>query len=293
MPHFVRVAWVSDQAKEVWSIRLNKICTALQDVQWRSVVEGLRPCAAMPVTADQLVEIGRKCADFGLSVLPLQVRCTSAYYSGTNETPLFDVVIGKLQNAKRFRLALESLCDPGAVGRLLGSPLCCRQAAYGLIAERRLDPTWRTVQATTCNRQKLIILDNKGLINIIWSPLGLQNIPWIPCNLKCTASLKLARRYMQIGSKSGSKQEMQWLREILSWPVEWTALHGIAEIKTPILKISASTDPTPGKLAVQLTSDSYPAEGAVGLNFPFRSSGYPSFTNSKSQRLALTVLSTL
>ena len=63
---------------------------------------------------------------------------------------------------------------------------------------------------------------------------------------------------------------MDWLLEILSWPIEWSALHGIAEIKTPVLKASTRTDAAPCKYTVRRQGDNYPLEGIRGLNFPYR-----------------------
>jgi SAM-dependent methyltransferase len=63
---------------------------------------------------------------------------------------------------------------------------------------------------------------------------------------------------------------MDWMLEILSWPVEWTALHGIAEIKTPLMRVSTQTDATPDKYVVQRLSQAYPQEGALGAAFPFK-----------------------
>jgi len=57
---------------------------------------------------------------------------------------------------------------------------------------------------------------------------------------------------------------------MLSWPMEWNALHGIAEIKTPILTICARTDWTPTLAVVPKEGTSYPDEGATGLRFPYR-----------------------
>jgi 2-polyprenyl-3-methyl-5-hydroxy-6-metoxy-1,4-benzoquinol methylase len=59
------------------------------------------------------------------------------------------------------------------------------------------------------------------------------------------------------------------MEEILSWPVEWSALHGIAEIKTPILKVSTRSDIAHGKRVVRWHGSAYPAEGARGLSFPY------------------------
>ena len=73
---------------------------------------------------------------------------------------------------------------------------------------------------------------------------------------------------------------MDWLLDILSWPTEWSALHGIAEIKTPVLKGSVRTDATPNKYVVRRKGDTFPLEGAQGLNFPYRIPRKPLLTQS-------------
>jgi hypothetical protein len=55
----------------------------------------------------------------------------------------------------------------------------------------------------------------------------------------------------------------------MQWPVEWSALHGIAEIKTPIVKLSTRTDATPEKLILRYHGERYPQEGAHGVRFPY------------------------
>jgi hypothetical protein len=62
---------------------------------------------------------------------------------------------------------------------------------------------------------------------------------------------------------------MDWMLEILDWPVQWSALHGIAEIKTPVLKVSARTDATPVDYVVRRPGRARPREGARGLGFPY------------------------
>jgi SAM-dependent methyltransferase len=73
---------------------------------------------------------------------------------------------------------------------------------------------------------------------------------------------------------------MDWLLEILSWPVEWSALHGIAEIKTPVLKVCTRTDATPSKYVIRRQGEAYPAEGAQGLTFAYRMARRPLLTQS-------------
>jgi SAM-dependent methyltransferase len=75
---------------------------------------------------------------------------------------------------------------------------------------------------------------------------------------------------------------MDWALEMLSWPMEWSSLHGIAEIKTPVFKISTSTDPLASKAVVRREGDRYPEEGATGLAFPFRQPDSRAVTDSRS-----------
>jgi hypothetical protein len=83
-------------------------------------------------------------------------------------------------------------------------------------------------------------------------------------------TIELAKKFIDIGRGTEYADEMDWLPEILSWPVECSALHRIAEIKTPVLKASPRTDATPCKYTVRRQGDSYPLEGIRGLNFPYR-----------------------
>jgi len=72
----------------------------------------------------------------------------------------------------------------------------------------------------------------------------------LPCKLNCPISMEFASAFIAVGMRHGYAAEMHWLSEILSWPVQWSQLHGIAEIKTPILKLSTCTDATARKYSV-------------------------------------------
>ena len=45
---------------------------------------------------------------------------------------------------------------------------------------------------------------------------------------------------------------MKSLYEILDWQLEWSALHGIAEIKNSLFKISTRTDATPSRYSIKV-----------------------------------------
>ena len=105
--------------------------------------------------------------------------------------------------------------------------------------------------------------------------MSIRAVPHLPCTFNCQQSAVIGLEFIRIGRASGYVQEMDWLTEVLNWPVEWSALHAIAEIRTPVLKVSTRTDATAHKYVVQIEGANYPAEGAKGLIFPYRSGGVP------------------
>jgi hypothetical protein len=92
---------------------------------------------------------------------------------------------------------------------------------------------------------------------------------------------------MALGKDLGHAEAMDWLLEVLRWPIEWSALHGIAEIKTPVLKVISTTDATASKFVVRRRGTTFPAEGAKGLGFAFHLPRGPLFTESKAYRQGL------
>jgi SAM-dependent methyltransferase len=85
---------------------------------------------------------------------------------------------------------------------------------------------------------------------------------------------------MALGRDLGFAVEMEWLEEILNWPASWSALHGIAQVKTPVLKVSTRTDATAHEFVVRRAGRRMPAEAAAGLVFPFRSPEGPGLTQT-------------
>ena len=77
------------------------------------------------------------------------------------------------------------------------------------------------------------------------------------------------------------------MEEILNWPASWSALHGIAQVKTPVLKVSTRTDATGHEFVVRRPGSRMPDEAAAGLVFPFRSPERPGVTHSMAFRRGL------
>ena len=278
LPDFTRLSWVSDPAREVWEPRLQQITKAWLEIEWLSVAEGVRRCGVTVVSPEELIDRAGEWVKHGLNVLPVEIQGTSSssYASTAVETELgkpfaFRIVIGVPQNTADFKQAWDAT-DDEEIGSLLGYPACCHQFFKQVWVEQgMLDTTWPMAAATTAPSDSVTALAVSGPpeANILWRWMGVRAVSHLPCRFDCELTVALGKQLIEVGQEHGYEREMDWLLEILSWPVEWSALHGIAEIKTPVLKVSTRTDATAQKYIVRRTGDSYPSQGARGLNFPY------------------------
>ena len=269
LPEFTRLSWVSDAAREAWEPRLQRITRAWLELEWRSVVAGLRGCGVTMVSAVDLVDKAGDWTRHGLSGVPLE---TCGESPGLGEPLVYRVVVGAADSGRAFREAWDA-GDDREMGRLLGYPACCVEFSRRVSEDEGLtDTTWPMALGTVTpeNGTRCIEVAGPPEANSLWRWMGVRPVPHLPCRFDCQASVELGRTFVAAGRQVGFGEEMDWLLEILSWPVEWSALHGIAEIKTPVLKVSARTDATARKYIVRRPGTAYPVEGAEGLTFPYR-----------------------
>jgi len=278
LPDFTRIIWINDGAQKIWQPILEQITKAWLEIEWLSVVEGIRSCSLTAVTPEELIQKGGQWAEHGLNNLPLAIQGISNYtYSATSTAVepgkpfAFRIVVGKPHHVIEFKRAWDA-GDDKSIAKLLGYPDCCMDfyreswVKHGLI-----DTTWpmATEDMTLSGEQTSVEVNGPPEANILWRWMGARAVPHLPCSFSCDVTVEFGRKMIQVGRKAGYAMEMDRLMEILSWPVEWSALHGIAVIKTPVLKVSTRTDATSCEYVVRREGTAYPSEGASGLNFPY------------------------
>lgn len=280
LPEFTRFAWVSDQAHAVWAPRIARIQTAWAEIEWRSVSVGVRPCAHRIVDPSSMEAFTLRMAETGLQVRRFgEVGMSAAPYSSA-AAPVIPgqpfavrVAIGSPDSNAAFCAAWDAN-DQAKIGEALGYPSCCQRFFQRVwVDERCMDTTWamsasaQSAQPDEAFRRRV---SGTKEANILLRWLGVRAVPHLPCSFDCEETAAFGRKLIAVGNDAGFATEMEWLLEMLSWPVEWSALHGIAEVRTPILKISTATDATAERHEVRREGTSYPEEGAKGLHFPYR-----------------------
>ncbi len=262
----LRVGWVTDRAQSVWAPRLTRIAAAWHEIQWLSVAAGVRPAATFTLASPVYVASARTWMNHRLSSVVLDVAAPAG---GRRRPTVAVAAVPRLQSMADAWLA----GDEASIGGLLGYPACCCDA-FGLRRPSGAEDDVWSVAASSVERAdgatSEVRMAPPPVANLLWARLNVRAIPHIPCRFTCLATSALGEALLDVGRAAGYAAEVGWLREILSWPVEWSALHGIAEIKTPVLKLSTSARAAQGKQVVRFTGTSYPAEGASGVRFPFQ-----------------------
>lgn len=239
LPDFKRTAWASETARAAWEPRIRAASAALLDVEIASVREGIRQAALQftPTVADL-----RRLDASGLryrSVTP--GRCAIARDAET---------VDAFVEAYRGR-------DDSTVGALLGFPACCR--AF-------FDKLWNVdgLRDTTLRMAGDPSAALRGC-NILGRWFGVRHVPHLPCSWQCEATADFARRLRSLWPSD----VVSTIDTVLSWPVRYSALHAIAIITFPIMKMVTETDYTAREAIIEVQGTAYPAEASRGLVFPF------------------------
>ena len=117
-----------------------------------------------------------------------------------------------------------------------------------------------------------MVASGPPLLNPVWYSVGTRAIAHWPCSLDCRKSEQLGMQFLDLGRSLGFTEEVECLMELLDWPVEWSALHGIAEIRTPVVKIAGRNDPTTERYVVRWMERAFPPTERAGLAFPYSQS---------------------
>lgn len=277
LPAFVRLSWVGDNARRAWEPRFWRIADILSTLQWTSVRAGLRrACKLVMTSAEARDRFAEEPARDGLVCETVQPLAASPYHGGAasprpGHSPHLLVAVGRPRDAALLKEAILA-SDLEAEQALLGGEKCCRAAFVATWRDARFaDFTWPTAVRTVdhSSADRLIEIASPSLASPLWKWAGIRLLFTAPCRLDCAAARQSADELARLGDDLGYGQEMAWARDILSWPVEWSALHGIAEIQTPVCKLVVNTDATPKRYTVRVRGDRFPPEGASGLSFPY------------------------
>lgn len=292
MPPFVRVAWVSNEAKEHWEPVLERASRFYDIMEKLSVYEGVRNLMTASLYPEQVPDTINEIAPLGLLFAPIirvgEYDGFAHYHPPVEEGKPWHYYgpLGRPEHVTEF-IKADQIGDHVRMGELLGFPSCCTAFFQEEWVQGYNDPIWQIAMNTP---EKDVLLRDEKFIRLKAYPEVLSLLRYngprftfhIPCSTTCESSKKIADDWVAVARQHGYDEEVEALYEVLSWPMEWSVLHGIAEIKTPVFKVVTNSVPSKEKYTVQIEGTRYPEHAARGLNFPFREPKGVKVTESKA-----------
>ena len=254
---FVRHAFVGEAQKTLWKPRITAVRAALARLNVMVVARGMAAASIADVRGDEVLSIHNLAAEYSLHAILIPHEL-----DGERRR----LIIGQEKMARDCAVALQA-DDFRSVAELTGVPACCRDQCTD---PHRGSPRDSLLNAFQINRGEPVMdLCCNPFLNPLLRPIGLALTEQLPCSFDCEASKHVAIRKLELARSYGLGTEMDWLEAMLGWPAEWSALHGIAEVKTGILKIAHRIAYTPFKRVVRYLGRAPASDSARALLFPY------------------------
>ncbi len=265
IPPFTNLAWVSDDAAQRWEPRFRRLNVAMIYSTLRGIHEGRWEVRRIRVPGALALRLVSEARDFDVEVTELPVGRPK------ERGPAFtDFILRK------------NGTDPEADG----IPASCRARHAATVAADLRETIWEAALATPGAKHKpdrnLIRVPEGTVFGPLWQKVLVNPVSYSLEQLHCPDSQQIVREQIVWMAEMGYQRESIFLNEISNWPVEWSAGHGICELRTPVLKIACETDATDQTYRIEIKGSTYPELGVSGLNFPYRQRKFLRITDSKS-----------
>ncbi|MBL7732994.1 MAG: hypothetical protein JNM88_17620 [Chitinophagaceae bacterium] len=265
---FRRITWVNESLKTEWEPRLEKMQHHAEEVFSTAAAEGLLPVYVNNVRSCETYGYKKKMYSMGLhaeqlSAMPVFIQKALAVNPQTGSN---FIISGRRREVISF---IENIHNISTLEEITALP-------PGTLTR------WKRLVNTGLDDIHWLYLNEKGrapqpeknfqnnMLNPCWRTFGIAAIPHCPVSMHCGKSLALAAQLRSLAEDILSPFDYTTLYEVLSWPAEWSALHGIAELKTPLFKMAGNTTATASKYTIQYLSERYPVHGVRGRMFPYK-----------------------
>ncbi|MBB6330857.1 hypothetical protein HNP24_001807 [Chryseobacterium sediminis] len=288
LPAFNRISWVSEALRSEWEPVLAVLPEMIDGIFTSDQIVDLVPIQIKSISVNDLFSFKKQIISKGLFAEQINDLPTAIllYFGLKNEEHKNYVVFGKRYHVLSFLKGIQEQ-NYDTILEYLHPPTLLYWTEFSKLD--LIDNTWALLAKTDGIIDSLTRYP-KNVINPLWSSLGMAPIPYFPAFADCQHSLEIASAIQALANETDHKLACSWT-EILSWPIEWSAMHGIAEIKTPIFKRVYNTDSTAKKYVLRLESEVYPEKGLNGLLFPYRKPKKLYYTDSKHAQVGTQHLS--
>jgi uncharacterized protein len=278
---FRRITWVSAEMRATWEPVITGLGELLREylpVVWRRLYP-LQLCRLYPHklsrykhrlnTAATVLEIPDELLNRCLPGFDFDDRKITVLAGAEEEAQRFMALPALSLSSEDTAVSGETLA---ALHRALGAPGCCSRFTARLLKDGRRESIRPMAEPENAGGGSLRQVAGHFTTNIFLAPMGLRLLRHLPCSPRCKGSIALGKATLA-GLRdvcAHNKQPLlDRLQEILSWSYNWSSLHGIAELKSPIFKMIVNSQPLAHKVQVHWQGSREPATGRKGLEFPY------------------------
>ena len=122
-----------------------------------------------------------------------------------------------------------------------GYPLCCSEFFH----KHWHKDGWRDLILPTVNFKPRQVAGPDFVQHPALRTWELERFFICPVPLIATRLVDSGTSILQCAADAEFSQEVDWIIEMLNWPVRWSSLHGVAMITTPVVKLIMFLDPLP------------------------------------------------
>lgn len=247
---FARTQWKDAESRREWEPILKRAVQAYNAAELETVRQGMRRCTTQHFNPNTMTEDIKRLK--GLAFLPIQR--VGVYQGFAHKHPAvvqdkpwnYYGVVGKTaEDAWAFVDATQK-GDHRAMGDLLGYPKCCQEFFSTVWMEGFIDPVWQAAAATEgaqIDGQTVRIPSSATFDGLRY--VGVRMVPHLPCSFSCEGSGEMAEKWSLL-------EGMDTTLKLLSLPIQWSCLNGIAVVETPYFRIATNSNPCYPKCVVEM-----------------------------------------
>lgn len=244
-----RISWVSNAARDLWLDRLEKIQTMLEDMSVYSALENSNLCQVRLVPASSFHRLLNLAAKNGLAASVLERKALPHGIPTKIQEGLSGVFIVGARQVLGLCKSAYNTGDIKGFHQYLDLPQCCLEHGTAILDSKSIP---QTIHSHT-----------------LLAPLGISTLPTHFCTTDCTIAMNASEKFFKKAyAQEHFHEACDWLRESLSWSLDYSILNGILEIKSPLFKMCLLTKNF-GTIRIQRHGSSTVPEAARGLKFPY------------------------
>jgi len=244
-----RIAWWNDELRSLWEPRIDAVRKVYNDAELATVIAGMRRVFVYHIRSDAFESSYEFLRKNNLVYFPTN---RSAIYQGFSHKHqpvkdgepymLYGVAV-KAEDQEAGELFAEAsrsgFTDHGVIGDLLGYPECCRTFFINIWAgDRVVDPIYESAMNSVD-----VSDDYDEPLNVVCHPycnnmlryFGVRITPHLACSFQCEETIKWGEEWVEV-MRQIDPVATEWAIELLSMPMTWDCLKGIAVIDTPIFR---------------------------------------------------------